>query len=80
MSRLSASVRCMLLLVTATLAQSCADDPRQGWSTASIYPTQYKTISVNIIENETYFREIGFMLTDAVITTIERQTPYKVTG
>ena len=80
MSRLSNTVRCMLLAASTAFAHGCADDPRQGWSTASIYPTQYKTIAVNIIENETYFREVGFMLTDAVITTIERQTPYKVTS
>ena len=80
MNRLLTPLRAMLLLLTAAAVASCADDPRQGWSTASVYPTQYRTVAVNVFQNDTYFREVGFMLTDAVITTIERQTPYKVTS
>ena len=49
----------LLLLATATIA-SCADDPRRGWSTASVYPTQYRTVAVNVFQNDTYFREVGF--------------------
>ena len=79
MNRLISPIAITLLFL-ATMMQGCADDPRQGWSTTSIYPTQYKTIAVNVFKNDTYSRNVGFMLTQAVITTIESQTPYKVTS
>lgn len=69
------------MLLMAALAQSgCAGDPTSGYSTQSIFPTKYTTVAVPVIENQTYFREIGFMLTQALITEIESRTPYKVTS
>ena len=69
-----------ILAFSLLLLGSCSDDPRQGWSTKSVYPTQYTTIAVNTFENETHYRQMGFMLTKALVTTIESRTPYKVTS
>lgn len=69
-----------VLVFASALFASCSDDPRQGWSTKSVYPTQYATIAVNTFENETHYRQIGFLLTKALVATIESRTPYKVTN
>lgn len=69
-----------ILVIASALFASCSDDPRQGWSTKSVYPTQYTTIAVNTFENETHYRQIGFLLTKALVATIESRTPYKVTN
>lgn len=70
---------CILAIVGACMA-GCSSDPTTGYSTKSIFSEDYKTIAVPIIENTTYSREIGFMLTQALITEIEARTPYKVTS
>ena len=72
--------RALIALLTTLLACGCSGDPRMGYSTESIYPTAYKTVAIPVIKNETYSREIGFMLTQALITEIETRTPYKVTS
>jgi hypothetical protein len=79
-SRTSVSLVTISVGLLLCLLHGCAEDPRQGWSTSSVYSTKYKTIAVNVFENETYSREIGYLLTQAVIATIESQTPYKVTS
>ena len=67
-------------LVVSTLMAGCSADPRTGYSTESIYPTKYQTVAIPVIKNETYARDVGFMLTQALITEIESRTPYKVTS
>ena len=79
MSSRSILLAAALMLLPCSI-HGCADDPREGWSTNSVYSTKYKTIAVNVFENETYSRQIGYMLTQAIVSTIESQTPYKVTS
>ena len=67
-------------LIASALVAGCSSDPRTGYSTESIYPTKYRTVAIPVIRNETYARDIGFMLTQALITEIESRTPYKVTS
>lgn len=65
-----------LLLLTL---MGCSNDPSKGWSNRSIFNEQVKTVAVPIATNTTHYRQIGFMLTDAVIKEIESRTPWKVT-
>lgn len=74
--------RCLVLsawLLVAGLAPGCHSDPAKGWSSKSIFTSEVKTISIPIANNTTHYREIGFLLTDAVIKEIESRTPWKVT-
>jgi hypothetical protein len=60
----------------ATIA--CASDPSQGWSTRSTFREDIKTVAVPVLVNDTYYRDVGFQLTDALIKEIQRNTPYRV--
>lgn len=48
-----------------------------GYSTAELFPTQYRSVAVPIFDNRTFYRGIEFELTEAVIKQIEQRTPYK---
>ena len=39
-----------------------------------------RTVSVPIFDNQSFYQEVEFDLTEAVIKEIELRTPYKVTG
>ncbi|UCD74448.1 MAG: hypothetical protein JSV91_11735 [Phycisphaerales bacterium] len=68
----------VLLPVTLLLLTGCATDPAQGYTTASCFPTEYRTVAVPIFTNDTYERGMEYGLTQAVIKEIESRTPYKV--
>ncbi len=67
-------------LVAAALLAGCAADPTEGWSTASVWSTDVRTIAVSMFENSTFHREFAFEFMDALIKEIEARTPYKVTA
>jgi hypothetical protein len=71
--------RLLLVLILVRALAACAADPRQGYSTESVYSTAIRTVAVPIFENETFSRGVEFELTDAIIKEIEARTPYKVT-
>ncbi|MBG80489.1 MAG: LPS assembly lipoprotein LptE [Phycisphaerales bacterium] len=75
MSRIRGAAIWVLLMAV----MGCSDDPTKGWSNRSIFNQQVKTVAVPIATNTTHYRQIGFMLTDAVIKEIESRTPWKVT-
>jgi hypothetical protein len=73
----------LLLLATvvgAGLAGGCSADPREGWSSASAWPTAYRTVAVPVFGNRTFARELDTQLTEAVVKQFEATTPYKVVG
>jgi hypothetical protein len=51
-----------------------------GYSSSTLYPKQYQTISVPIFKNNSSSKNMEFMLTDALIKEIEARTPYHVIG
>lgn len=59
----------------------CTSDPTSGYTFASQYPTNVRTVSVPIWTRgpQVYRRELEYKLTEAVIKRIEQDTPYKVT-
>lgn len=58
----------------------CASDPTQGYSFASPYDENVRTIAVDVFDNDTYEQGVELELTDALIKEIEARTPYKVTS
>lgn len=69
-----------ILMGAMVFACGCASDPTKGYSSASVYPAHVSSVAVPIFANKTYFRDVEFELTDALIKEIERRTPYKVTS
>jgi len=56
----------------------CASDPRQGYSSASTYPDNVRTVSVPVFENYTYDPGLEAEVTEAVIKELQRSTPLRV--
>jgi len=48
------------------------------YGAASLYPPEIRTVHVPIFESNSYRRNLGEWLTEAVIREIELKTPYKV--
>jgi hypothetical protein len=44
----------------------------------SIYPTDVRTVGVQMFDSRSYRRNLGERLTEAIVKEIERRTPYKV--
>lgn len=69
----------MSLAVTgATALSSCGHDPSQGWVTGTPYTHESRTIAIPIVKNSTYDREMGYLLTNALIREVETRTPWRV--
>ena len=69
------------LVLIMVIGTGCTNpDPTKGFTTASQYRSDVKTIAVPIFHRgrSEYRRDIEFRLTEAVIKAIEAQTPYKV--
>ena len=62
----------LLLLCLLLMPAAC------GYGTREIFPARYETIAVPIFENRTFYREVEFDLTEAVIKEVEQRTPYRV--
>jgi hypothetical protein len=71
----------LLLAGLCLCLPACAEDGNFtlfGYSSAPNYDTTLHTIRVPIFQNKTYARGLEFELTDALVTAIEQNTPYKV--
>ena len=71
-------MKSLFILLGLFALSNCASDPTIGYSSKSLYPTEYHSVSVPIFENTTMTRNMEFMLTDAVIKQIQSRTPYRV--
>jgi hypothetical protein len=72
--------RLLATLAAVLVGAGCSSDPSEGWSTTSSFPEGIRTVAVPIATNDTFFREVEFELTDAIVKEIEARTPYKVTS
>lgn len=73
-SRSKLAVRCaavVLVLACIVITSGC-------YQHKPLYKTEYKTVAVPIFENNTFYRNVEFDLTEALIKEIETRTPYKV--
>lgn len=80
------STRATLFALAAALAASaltggCNADPGSGYTLATQYPANVRTVAVQIFTRapNVYRRGLELRLTEAVIKHIELSTPYKVT-
>ncbi|MDQ7013952.1 MAG: LPS assembly lipoprotein LptE [Planctomycetota bacterium] len=62
------------------LLNGCSADPARGYSFNSTFDSQVRTISVPIFRNDTYSSGLEVALTEAIITEIQRSTPWRVVG
>ncbi len=62
----------------AGLLSGCSADPTRGYSFNSTFDSQVRTISVPIFRNDTYASGLELTLTEAIITEIQRSTPWRV--
>lgn len=51
-----------------------------GYSHQELFPTDVRTVSVPIFDNQSFYQDVEFDLTEALVKEIELRTPYKVTG
>lgn len=49
-----------------------------GYSHGGLYPDQYRTVAVPIFENRTFYRQIEYDLSEALVKELELATPYTV--
>ncbi|MEM1109110.1 MAG: LptE family protein [Planctomycetota bacterium] len=49
-----------------------------GYTTAELFPDEYRSVAVPTFANRTFFRGVEFDLTEAVVKEVEQRTPYKV--
>jgi hypothetical protein len=68
----------MPCLVGAALLVGCGSDPSKGWVLGSTYDAGIRTIAIPVVKNATYDREMGYLLTNALIREVETRTPWRV--
>ena len=66
---------CLVLVATA-----CESDPSRGWTVGTTYNTDIKTVAIPVVQNETFDREVGYLLTNALIREVQTRTPWRVTS
>ncbi|MEM6392130.1 MAG: LPS assembly lipoprotein LptE [Planctomycetota bacterium] len=48
-----------------------------GYNTSELYPQRYRTVAVPIAQNQTFYRGVEDVLTEALVKQVEQRTPYK---
>ena len=74
---MNAQRRPILLLGWLVLLAGCAGYQVGNWT---LYPGHVRTVHVPMFESNSFRRNLGEQLTEAVIKEIEAKTPYKVVG
>lgn len=64
-------------LVLAALG-ACAADPKEGYSTRSVYSSDIRTVAVPMFENATFSAGIEARVTEAVIKELQARTPWRL--
>ena len=71
------NVRTAIVAMVLLVAGGCAG---YQMGVGSLYPPDITTVYVPMIESDSFRRNLGERLTEAVIKEIEQKTPYKVVG
>ena len=61
-------------------SNGCSPDPADGWAMSWTHPERFKSVSIPMFTNQTYYRGLERELARALVTEVESSTPYKVTG
>ena len=70
----------MTLMGILVATTGCESDPTKGWAVGTTYDTSIKTVAIPVVQNDTFDREVGYLLTNALIREVESRTPWKVTS
>lgn len=65
-------------LLTASLLATVVCTSGCGYNSKELYDPNVRTVAVPIVDNRSFYREMEFQLTEALIKEIELRTPYKV--
>ena len=70
----------MCLAVWVSALAGCSADPSQGYTLASQYPEDVKTVAVPIWKrgSEVYRRDVEFRLSEAISKRLTAETPYRL--
>lgn len=71
-------MRAFLALITCALLAGCSGDPTLGYSAASTYAADVRTVAVPVFDNETFDYHTEVLLTEAIIKEIQQTTPWRV--
>lgn len=65
-------------LTLSVLGGGCAATPSEGYAATSPYSSKYRSVALPIFRNQSYMRNFETDLAHALVTEVERSTPYKV--
>lgn len=71
--------RALILALAALLCAGCSSDPRSGYSTASTFDQNVRTVAAPVFDNTTFHHGIEMQLTEALQKELVRSTPWTVT-
>ena len=71
----SPPIRTQLWLLVLVGSLGCAG---YQWGAASLYPADIRTVHVPLVVSDSFRRQLGERLTEAIAKQIEQATPYKV--
>ena len=75
---LATAAGALAMLSSGALSGGCASTPAQGYAATSPYPAKYRSVALPIFRNQSYMRNFETDLAHALVTEVERSTPYKV--
>lgn len=75
---LVAAVALCVVALAAGSVGGCSSDPNSGYSFASTYNENVRSVAVPIFENQTMYPGLESQLTEAVAKEIQRATPWRV--
>jgi len=67
----------MAAVVGVGLVGGCAAKPTEGYAWGDAYGKDVESIAVPIFENQTYHRDLGIELTEAVLKEVQRRTSWE---
>ncbi len=72
------TLRAAIVTSLLLLASACQSDPSKGWAMGTTYDQNIRTVAIPVVRNNSFDREVGYLLTNALIREIETRTPWKV--
>jgi hypothetical protein len=75
---LATAAGALAILSSGALSGGCASTPSEGYAATSPFPAKYRSVALPIFRNQSYMRNFETDLAHALVTEVERSTPYKV--
>jgi len=75
---LTKTIACTIAILCSAALTGCGRGGMAGYTNDWIYPTEVKTVYVEMFDSRSFRRGYEYTLTDAICKRIEAQTPYKI--